>query len=199
MQVAQPPRPPRTHIPTGLVLLSLTDGSEQGSASVGTDPVAVIVSDDGKTGIRRRQRPGRRLCGATPRSTGCLDAARRRSAFWTAASRRAVFRELARRRLGRGARTFEREQTRHSSSASRSACDDDQSGRPRGRGEYARTVKRHRWRPAGRRQWIRTWPLPAGGCGPPTTKAGRRWSRVRVEDSFTPSALGSKADQRPFA
>src|SRR5450759_1119863 len=36
-----------TYPATGLVLLSLTDGSRRATASIGTDPVAVIVSEDG--------------------------------------------------------------------------------------------------------------------------------------------------------
>ncbi|TMF44146.1 MAG: hypothetical protein E6I23_08330 [Chloroflexi bacterium] len=43
---------------TGLVLLSLQDGSEQGSASVGSDPVAVTVADDGKMAFVADSAPG---------------------------------------------------------------------------------------------------------------------------------------------
>jgi DNA-binding beta-propeller fold protein YncE len=43
---------------SGLVLLSLTDGTQRGSGSVGTDPVAVIVSDDGKTAYVADSAPG---------------------------------------------------------------------------------------------------------------------------------------------
>lgn len=41
-----------------MVLLSLTDGKEQGSAALGKDPVAVIVSDDGKTAYVADSAPG---------------------------------------------------------------------------------------------------------------------------------------------
>ena len=43
---------------TGLVLLSLADGSEHASASVGTDPVAVIVSADGSLAFVADSTPG---------------------------------------------------------------------------------------------------------------------------------------------
>jgi DNA-binding beta-propeller fold protein YncE len=43
---------------TGLVLLSLKDGTPRGSASVGSDVVAVIVSDDGKTAYMADSAPG---------------------------------------------------------------------------------------------------------------------------------------------
>jgi DNA-binding beta-propeller fold protein YncE len=43
---------------TGLVLLSLGDGSVRGSATVGSDPVAVIVSDDGGTAYVADSAPG---------------------------------------------------------------------------------------------------------------------------------------------
>lgn len=43
---------------TGLVLLSLDDGSQRASASVGTDPVAVIVSVDGATAYLADSSPG---------------------------------------------------------------------------------------------------------------------------------------------
>jgi DNA-binding beta-propeller fold protein YncE len=43
---------------TGLVLLSLTDGSTRAAASIGTDPVAVIVSADGATAYVADSAPG---------------------------------------------------------------------------------------------------------------------------------------------
>lgn len=43
---------------TGLVLLSLRDGSVRSSASVGSDPVAVIVSGDGRTAYVADSAPG---------------------------------------------------------------------------------------------------------------------------------------------
>jgi DNA-binding beta-propeller fold protein YncE len=43
---------------TGLVLLSLSDGSVGRSATIGTDPVAVTVSDDGKTAYVADSAPG---------------------------------------------------------------------------------------------------------------------------------------------
>jgi hypothetical protein len=43
---------------TGLVLLSLKDGSQRASASVGSDPVAVIVSQDGGTAYMADSSPG---------------------------------------------------------------------------------------------------------------------------------------------
>ncbi len=43
---------------TGLVLLSLADGSPRASASIGTDPVAVIVSEDGATAYMADSSPG---------------------------------------------------------------------------------------------------------------------------------------------
>jgi hypothetical protein len=43
---------------SGLVLLSLTDGTQRGSGSIGTDPVAVIVSGDGKTAYVADSAPG---------------------------------------------------------------------------------------------------------------------------------------------
>lgn len=43
---------------TGLVLLSLTDGTKRAAASIGTDPVAVIVSDDGTTAYLADSSPG---------------------------------------------------------------------------------------------------------------------------------------------
>ncbi|MHB8587757.1 MAG: YncE family protein [Candidatus Dormibacteraceae bacterium] len=43
---------------TGLVLLSLKDGTQRASATVGTDVVAVIVSDDGKTAYVADSAPG---------------------------------------------------------------------------------------------------------------------------------------------
>jgi len=43
---------------SGLVLLSLDDGSVKGSATIGSDPVAVIVSDDGATAYIADSAPG---------------------------------------------------------------------------------------------------------------------------------------------
>ncbi|HXC80100.1 MAG TPA: hypothetical protein VNU19_23975 [Candidatus Acidoferrum sp.] len=43
---------------TGLVLLSLTDGSQRGSATIGSDPVAVITSDDGAMAYIADSSPG---------------------------------------------------------------------------------------------------------------------------------------------
>ncbi|MEP6751349.1 MAG: hypothetical protein ABI959_01215 [Candidatus Dormiibacterota bacterium] len=43
---------------TGLVLLSLTDGSKRASASIGTDPVAVIASADGSFAYVADSAPG---------------------------------------------------------------------------------------------------------------------------------------------
>jgi outer membrane protein assembly factor BamB len=43
---------------TGLVLLSLKDGTQTASAAIGTDLVAVIVSDDGKTAYLADSAPG---------------------------------------------------------------------------------------------------------------------------------------------
>jgi outer membrane protein assembly factor BamB len=43
---------------SGLVLLSLRDGSAKGSASIGSDPVAVIVSDDGAIAYLADSSPG---------------------------------------------------------------------------------------------------------------------------------------------
>lgn len=43
---------------TGLVLLSLSDGSQRGSASIGSDPVAVIASDDGAMAYVADSSPG---------------------------------------------------------------------------------------------------------------------------------------------
>jgi DNA-binding beta-propeller fold protein YncE len=43
---------------SGLALLSLNDGSARGSASIGSDPVAVIVSDDGATAFLADSAPG---------------------------------------------------------------------------------------------------------------------------------------------
>ncbi|HEX3509392.1 MAG TPA: hypothetical protein VHW94_13475 [Candidatus Dormibacteraeota bacterium] len=48
----------QTYPATGLVLLSLTDGSKRGSASVGTDPVAVTVSPDGAFAYVADSAPG---------------------------------------------------------------------------------------------------------------------------------------------
>jgi DNA-binding beta-propeller fold protein YncE len=47
-----------TYPATGLVLLSLTDGSKRAAASIGTDPVAVIVSEDGATAYVADSAPG---------------------------------------------------------------------------------------------------------------------------------------------
>lgn len=49
---------PSRYPETGLVLLSLQDGSLRGSAPVGSDLVAVIVSDDGKTAYLADSAPG---------------------------------------------------------------------------------------------------------------------------------------------
>src|SRR5207302_4392890 len=49
---------PPTYPGTGLVLLSLQDGSPRGAAHVGSDPVAVIVSDDGRTAYVADSSPG---------------------------------------------------------------------------------------------------------------------------------------------
>src|SRR6202162_268148 len=43
---------------TGLVLLSLKDGPSRGSTSIGSDVVAVIVSDDGRTAYLADSAPG---------------------------------------------------------------------------------------------------------------------------------------------
>jgi len=48
---------PTTH-ETGLVLLSLADGTKKAEATIGTDPVAVIVSDDGRTAYLADNSPG---------------------------------------------------------------------------------------------------------------------------------------------
>jgi DNA-binding beta-propeller fold protein YncE len=53
-----PPAPSRDYPATGIVLLSLKDGALRGSASVGTDPVAVVVSADGKTAYTADSAPG---------------------------------------------------------------------------------------------------------------------------------------------
>jgi DNA-binding beta-propeller fold protein YncE len=47
-----------TYPATGLVLLSSTDGAVRGSATVGNDPVAVIVSGDGRTAYVADSSPG---------------------------------------------------------------------------------------------------------------------------------------------
>jgi hypothetical protein len=49
---------PPSYPSTGLVLLSLRDGSVRGSATVGSDPVAVIVSDDGGMAYVADSAPG---------------------------------------------------------------------------------------------------------------------------------------------
>jgi hypothetical protein len=43
---------------SGLVLLSIKDGTQRSSASIGKDPVAVIVSDDGRTAYLADSAPG---------------------------------------------------------------------------------------------------------------------------------------------
>ncbi|HVC77200.1 MAG TPA: hypothetical protein VND96_11880 [Candidatus Micrarchaeaceae archaeon] len=43
---------------TGLLLLSLSDGSQRGSATIGSDPVAVITSDDGGIAYIADSSPG---------------------------------------------------------------------------------------------------------------------------------------------
>ncbi|MGA8923051.1 MAG: hypothetical protein WB682_07885, partial [Candidatus Dormiibacterota bacterium] len=43
---------------TGIVLLSLKDGARVAAASIGSDPVAVIVSDDGTTAYLADSSPG---------------------------------------------------------------------------------------------------------------------------------------------
>jgi len=43
---------------TGLVLLSLSDGSQRGSATIGSDPVAVITSEDGRMAYVADSAPG---------------------------------------------------------------------------------------------------------------------------------------------
>ena len=43
---------------TGLVLLSLSDGSRKAQATIGSDPVAVVVSDDGATAYVADSSPG---------------------------------------------------------------------------------------------------------------------------------------------
>jgi outer membrane protein assembly factor BamB len=48
----------RAYPATGLVLLSLSDGRYRTSASIGTDPVAVIVSGDGATAYLADSSPG---------------------------------------------------------------------------------------------------------------------------------------------
>ena len=48
----------RQYPETGLVLLSLKDGAQRAAASVGSDVVAVIVSDDGKTAYLADSAPG---------------------------------------------------------------------------------------------------------------------------------------------
>jgi DNA-binding beta-propeller fold protein YncE len=45
-------------VATGLVLLSLKDGAKKAQATVGSDPVAVIVSDDGATAFVADSAPG---------------------------------------------------------------------------------------------------------------------------------------------
>jgi outer membrane protein assembly factor BamB len=48
---------PATH-ETGLVLLSLENGTRKAEATIGSDPVAVIVSDDGRTAYLADSSPG---------------------------------------------------------------------------------------------------------------------------------------------
>ena len=58
---APPPAPAasnQAYPAAGLVLLSLTDGSKRGSASIGTDPVAVSVSADGALAYVADSAPG---------------------------------------------------------------------------------------------------------------------------------------------
>jgi DNA-binding beta-propeller fold protein YncE len=57
-QAPAPAASNQTYPATGLVLLSLTDGSKRGSASVGTDPVAVTVSPDGAFAFVADSAPG---------------------------------------------------------------------------------------------------------------------------------------------
>ncbi len=53
-----PPNIAPAYPETGLVLLSLRDGTRAASASIGSDVVAVIVSDDGKTAYLADSAPG---------------------------------------------------------------------------------------------------------------------------------------------
>jgi len=53
-----PPVTPAPYPETGLVLLSLRDGTRVASASIGSDLVAVIVSEDGKTAYLADSAPG---------------------------------------------------------------------------------------------------------------------------------------------
>ena len=53
-----PAAPNQTYPATGLVLLSLADGAKRAAASVGTDPVAVIVSADGAIAYVADSSPG---------------------------------------------------------------------------------------------------------------------------------------------
>lgn len=53
-QAVQPVAAPAT----GIVLLSLQDGSQKGSATIGTDTVAVTVSDDGRVAYLADSSPG---------------------------------------------------------------------------------------------------------------------------------------------
>ncbi len=55
---AAPATAARQYPETGLVLLSLKDGAERAAAPVGSDVVAVIVSDDGKTAYLVDSAPG---------------------------------------------------------------------------------------------------------------------------------------------
>jgi DNA-binding beta-propeller fold protein YncE len=54
----RPPVTPAPYPETGLVLLSLGDGARVASAPVGSDVVAVIVADDGKTAYLADSAPG---------------------------------------------------------------------------------------------------------------------------------------------
>jgi outer membrane protein assembly factor BamB len=49
---------PATTHQTGLVLLSLAEGTNKAEATIGSDPVAVIVSDDGRTAYVADSSPG---------------------------------------------------------------------------------------------------------------------------------------------
>ncbi len=52
------PAAARAYPATGIVLLSLKDGTRVAAASIGSDPVAVIVSDDGTTAYLADSAPG---------------------------------------------------------------------------------------------------------------------------------------------
>ena len=53
-----PPNASPGHPESGVVLLSLNDGSQRASASIGSDPVAAIVSDDGAMAYLADSSPG---------------------------------------------------------------------------------------------------------------------------------------------